>query len=407
MEMTTGFAKPLEPGTGVLAHVTSLPGPCFGDDTRRFIDLLAEAGVRYWQILPLNPTDPYGSPYAGISAFAGNASLLNNDDAVAISDASAETAFQDFCEREHSWLDQYAAFMQERSGADPDVTRRAQFAFDRSWLDLRAYANERGVQIIGDLPIYVGSDSADVWAHPELFQLDENGNPAIIAGCPPDDFAPEGQRWGNPIYDWDAMAQHGYSWWIDRLRRAFELYDIVRLDHFIGFAHYYSIPADRPATEGFYRPGPGIELFRQAHAELGPLPVIAEDLGYVTDEVRQLVADCGFAGMSVVQFTDDPLRDYSPPANTIAYSGTHDNQTLIGYCQSRYPERDPRETADILLSSVRDCAAPIRVFPLQDLLGLGDEARMNTPGTTEGNWTWRLDELDESLQKALRRIATT
>lgn len=403
----------MAPGLGVLAHITSIPGGTLGAPARAFVDWLARVGARYWQVLPLNPVDEFGSPYAGISAFAGNVALLEGNACNAANNDPRE--FQSFCERNRDWLEPYAAFtaLGEKLGmawqnwpkelhrfdpdaisADPDLQaavdrcRRSQFAVDREWHELRGYANERDVSIIGDIPLYVNASSTDTWTHPEIFQLGPDGRPQVVAGCPPDDFAANGQIWNNPVYDWNALHMSGFPWWLRRLERAFELFDFVRLDHFIGFSRYYSIPVGEPAANGEWRPGPGIDFFRKARDVLGPLPVIAEDLGDVTPEVRELVAACGFPGMNVIQFADDPLAGWSAEPGAIAYTGTHDNQTLIGYAQSRYPGLDPREVAGALMQTVA-ASAPVAIFPLQDLLGLGDEARMNTPGTTTGNWTWQ------------------
>lgn len=418
----------LQPGLGVLAHVTSLPAipldsaessaGTLGAPARAFIDWLAGAGVRYWQVLPLNPVDKHGSPYAGLSAFAGNEHLLDCSGSFADDDGAA---FGAFCKREATWLEPYAAFtaLRRRFGEgiswqdwpsgfrtyapeviahDAELTaaaeqcRRGQFAFDCQWAATRAYANERGVQIIGDIPLYVGADSADVWAHPELFDLDADGRPAVVAGCPPDAFAADGQIWENPVYNWDACKAEGYAWWLCRLQRAFDLYDFARLDHFIGFAHYYCIPVGQHASAGEYRPGPGLEFFRTARETLGSLPLIAEDLGSLTPEACELVAACGFPGMNVVQFADgDPLCGWQPQPGKVAYTGTHDNRTLVGWCAQRYPWRDARETADALMRTAAASSAQVCIVPLQDILGLGDEARMNTPGIADGNWAWRAD----------------
>ncbi len=450
--------KPMEPGLGVLAHITSLPAPAgmpgtLGAPSRAFVDWLAQAGTRYWQVLPANPTDEFGSPYAGISAFAGNTLLMEGSSKQASEDCDTDDAadrdpiaYHTFCEREADWLEPYAAFMAirqklaPRPGSetsknasenaaipiawqdwpkkyrrfnpaiiekDPELRayaerwRRAQFSFECQWKELRDYANERGVQIVGDMPIYVSADSADVWANPELFQLEPDGRPAMVAGCPPDAFAEEGQIWGNPIYDWSAARKDGYTWWLRRLQRAFELYDFVRLDHFIGFMRYFRIPQGEKATEGTYRPGPGIDLFRTAFDTFGPLPVIAEDLGSITPAVRALVAECGFPGMDIVQFVDggDPLSGYRPRPEKIAYTGTHDNQTLVGYAQQRYPDLDAEEAAAKLMEEVATSSASVAILPLQDLMGLDDDARMNTPGTSKGNWTWQAEE--DALQQAL------
>lgn len=461
--------RPMQSGLGVLAHITSLPSDAkaaadiaehtadaatttaptpsrtgvstrklgtIGASARTFVDCLAKAGVRYWQILPVNPTDDHGSPYAGISAFAGNVRLLDaypDFDAVEID----QDEYEAFCEREADWLDPYACFMaiRERVGAgkvwqkwpkkylrysksvverdaklraSAEQWRRGQFVFEREWKSLRAYANERGVEIIGDMPIYVSADSSDVWAHREIFQLGPDGKPEVVAGCPPDAFAVDGQIWGNPLYDWDTVRDSGYAWWMRRLERAFDLYDVVRLDHFIGFARYFSIPDGEKATAGTYIPGPGLELFQAAFDKFGSLPVIAEDLGSITPCVRALVAACGFPGMDIVQFVDggDPLAGYQPRPEKIAYTGTHDNQTLVGYCEVRYPDLDADEAAADLVEEVVTCTAPVRILPLQDVLGLDDEARMNEPGTVEGNWEWQADAADiERAYVRLRELA--
>ncbi|WP_197720349.1 4-alpha-glucanotransferase [Slackia heliotrinireducens] len=476
---TQRLQLPMDAGLGVLAHITSLPvsknpnapeasdkadagrtAPAasekaeaerdpsgvpdknpgtLGAPAREFVDWLAQAGARYWQVLPVNPTDEYGSPYAGISAFAGNTRLLERPSAPDTGDAADRDpdAYRRFCTREADWLEPYAAFMAIRQKlaatsdveplpwqdwpnayrsfdpsviqADPELRehaercRRAQFEFEQQWDDLRRYANARGVLIVGDMPIYVSADSADVWANPELFQLEPDGRPAAVAGCPPDAFAEEGQLWGNPVYNWDALRESGYDWWLRRLQRAFRLYDFVRLDHFIGFSRYYRIPKGKPATEGNYCPGPGADLFRTAYEQFGPLPVIAEDLGSITPAVRALAAACGFPGMDVVQFADgnDPLSGWRPRPAKVAYTGTHDNQTLVGYVRKRYPDLDCQAAVDRLMRDVVTCEAPVAVLPLQDLMGLDDDARMNTPGTSQGNWTWQAD------RQALRQTGAT
>lgn len=447
---TLRMQRPLDPGLGVLAHITSLPADgmgTLGAPAREFVDQIARAGARYWQVLPVSPTDECGSPYAGISAFAGNVRLLEGaegafTDPSPIPRADGRTGrskgYREFCEREGAWLEPYAAFMairqklgddlpwqewpkkyrrydagliarDEELAAFAEAWRQAQYRFERQWSDLRAHANANGVLIVGDMPIYVSADSADAWAHPDIFQLDGDGLPVAVAGCAPDSFAPEGQIWGNPLYDWDACRAEGYDWWLRRLKRAFELYDIVRLDHFIGFSRYYSIPAGGKGAEGSYRPGPGIELFQRAFEKLGPLPVIAEDLGLITPAVRDLGEGCGFPGMDIAQFVDgnDPLSGYTPRPGKVAYTGTHDNQTLAGYCRERYPRLDARQAAADIMEKVAACPADVRIVPLQDLMGLGDEARMNTPGTTEGNWMWQADAADmPAALEQLRKLAS-
>lgn len=436
--------KELHPGLGVLVHITSLPaekddesGGKLGPATRRFVDWLEQMGVRYWQVLPVNPTDEYGSPYAGISAFAGNDLLLDDTEAIGevdLDDPDLKAEYQNFCQREADWLEPYACFMAIRRKMgegiawqdwpegcrrfDPtllegdaelarvaEACRRTQFAFDRQWRSLHAYASERGVTIIGDMPIYVSADSADVWANPQLFQLNGEGKPEMVAGCPPDAFSQDGQIWGNPVYDWETLKAQGFNWWLRRFERAFQLYDVLRLDHFIGFSRYFSVPAGKTARAGAYRVGPGFELFREAFRSFGPLPIMAEDLGLITPGVRSLMSACGFPGMDIVQFVDgnDPLGWYAPRPDKVAYTGTHDNQTLVGYCQMRYPWLDARETARDIAGKVVACSAPVAILPLQDLIGLGDEARMNVPGVPEGNWTWQANANELESASAFTR----
>ena len=251
--------------------------------------------------------------------------------------------------------------------------------------------------------MYVSSDSADVWAQRELFTVDGQGRKTHCAGVPPDAFCPEGQHWGNPLYRWDRMKEDGYDWWMRRFERMFGLYDYVRLDHFRGFESYWSIPEGEDHRAGQWISGPGTDLFRTAYERFGPLPVLAEDLGTLTPAVRGLLDECGFAGTDVVQFYDgDPLTEYRPPEGKIVYSGTHDNQTLVGWCRTRYPDLDPEKTADRLLAQVLSCGANVVILPLRDVLGLDDSARMNTPGST--GITWRCKAGKEQMPKALQRL---
>ena len=437
----------LEPGLGVLAHITSIPADgsekagTLGTPARAFVDWLAEAGVSYWQVLPVNPTDEFGSPYAGISAFAGSTWLLEGDvEAIATKKLTAAEAkkYRAFCKREAAWLEPYAAFMAVRRKvgegmvwqdwpkkfrsydadlveSDDDLResaelfRREQFAFAQQWGELLEYAHGKGIALIGDMPLYVSSDSADVWAHPDLFQLDKKGRPYVVAGCPPDAFAADGQKWGNPLYNWKALEETGYDWWLRRLARAFELYDVVRLDHFIGFSRNFSIPEAESARAGVYHRGPGFEFFRLAAEQSGTLPLIAEDLGLLTPGVRSLVADCGFPGMDIVQFVDgnDPLGGYYPRPEKIAYTGTHDNQTLLGYVRQRYAGMNEVEVCDEIAKKVATCGASVCIVPLQDLMVLGDEARMNVPGVAEGNWVWQAvdDDMPDAQVYAARLVA--
>ncbi len=418
--------EPLEPGMGVLCHVTSLPNEgrpgTLGAPARRFVDWLAECGQTYWQVLPVNPADGYGSPYAGLAAFAGNTCLLEKDpeDVLAeLKDADDDPDYQAFLEKNKYWLTPYATFraIKDLLGEGPwqewpdayarfspglarrveladgvDRHRKLQYEFQREWDDLKAYANERGVKIVGDMPMYVSGDSADVWAERDIFELDEKGYAQVQAGCPGDGFDPEGQLWGNPTYHWDVLAARGYDWWLARLERAVETYDYVRLDHFIGFSSYYKIAKGKRPVEGAYAFGPGLDLFRAAYEKLGPLPFIAEDLGVITPAVRALIAETGIPGMDIVQFSDGDVREgYEPKPGTVTFTGTHDNQTLLGFCQSRFGLEgdEAAQMADRIAASVLGSKNDVAIMPLQDVLGLDDAARMNVPGVAEGNWSWQ------------------
>ena len=418
--------EPLEPGMGVLCHVTSLPNEgrpgTLGAPARRFVDWLAECGQTYWQVLPVNPADGYGSPYAGLAAFAGNTRLLEKDpeDVLAeLKDADDDPDYQAFLEKNKYWLTPYATFraIKDLLGEGPwqewpdayarfspglarrveladgvDRHRKLQYEFQREWDELRAYANACGIKIVGDMPMYVSGDSADVWAERDIFELDEKGYAQVQAGCPGDGFDPEGQLWGNPTYRWDVLAARGYDWWLARLERAVETYDYVRLDHFIGFSSYYKIAKGKPAREGSFSFGPGLDLFRAAYQKLGPLPFIAEDLGVITPAVRALIAETGIPGMDIVQFSDGDVREgYEPKPGTVTFTGTHDNQTLLGFCQSRFglEGEEAAQMADRIAASVLGSKNDVAIMPLQDVLGLDDAARMNVPGVAEGNWSWR------------------
>ncbi|WP_321972220.1 4-alpha-glucanotransferase [Paratractidigestivibacter sp.] len=422
---------PLERGMGVLCHVTSVPNGgkpgTMGAPAKAFVDWLAAAGVRYWQVLPVTPPDSFGSPYAGLGAFAGSTALLEQDEAAtlaALKGCEKTREYQRFCDKNEYWLTSYACFMAIKDLLGPGEWQKwpakyrsytpklvndpqlkagvakhmkLQFAFDAQWSELRAYANERGISIIGDMPMYVCGDSADTWAEPDIFDLDADGYAGAQAGAPGDAFAPEGQMWGNPTYNWDALREQGYGWWLCRFSRAFDVYDYVRLDHFIGFSSYYSIPKGKKASEGDFNFGPGADLFRAAHKQFGPLRFIAEDLGAITPAVRALVAETGIPGMDVVQFSDGDVREgYEPKPETIVYGGTHDNQTLLGWAKSRFGVEgsEAKELVCRLSRDVLATDADVAVLQLQDVLGLDDDARMNVPGVAEGNWSWRADEAD-------------
>ena len=305
-----------------------------------------------------------------------------------------------------------------------------QYEFYRQWYKLKKYANENGIKIIGDIPIYVAYDSADVWAHPELFQMDENGKPVAVAGCPPDGFSATGQLWGNPLYRWDYHKQTNYDWWIKRIERSVKLYDVVRIDHFRGFDEYYAIPyGDATAENGWWEKGPGIDLFRAISASLGDREIIAEDLGYMTDSVKRLVEESGYPNMKVIEFAFDErdtgnASDYLPhnyPRNCVVYTGTHDNETLLSWLEDITPaERrqvrkylnnfkdSGKELCDDLICLVMQSVANLCIVPMQDYLGLDNSARMNQPSTLGKNWKWRLKEgqFTAELQKEMLELAT-
>ena len=288
-----------------------------------------------------------------------------------------------------------------------------QYDFRKEWLALKKYANDQGIQIIGDIPIYVSYDSADAWAHKELFQFDEKGYPLAIAGVPPDGFSEDGQVWGNPLYDWEYHEKTNYEWWMKRLGFCYTMYDVVRIDHFRGFDEYFSVPyGEKTAKNGHWEKGPGMKLFEQAEKTYPGKKIIAEDLGYVTDTVRQLVKDSGYAGMKVLEFAFDSrdsgsASDYLPHnyvKNSVVYTGTHDNETVVGWFNHGLQEEERKMVRDYfhdysttdeeiyhtIIRGAVSSVADLCVIPMQDILGLGNEARMNHPSTNGKNWKWRL-----------------
>lgn len=340
-----------------------------------------------------------------------------------------------FCEKEADWLDDFALFMalkEAHNGAqwsewerplkfreaeaiakakdtyadEIDFWKMLQYLFFEQWCELKNYANEWGIRIIGDVPIYVAGDSVDVWTNPSQFYLDENLEPIDVAGCPPDAFSADGQLWGNPLFRWDVMREDGYSWWTMRLRKMSTLYDVIRIDHFRGFDSYYAIPGkDTTARNGVWRNGPGMELFRAVEEKLGKLDIIVEDLGFLTPSVLQLVADSGYPGMKVVQFAFDSRddSDYMPhnyDKHCVVYTGTHDNDTILGWMKQA-PKNSVKKAKEYLRMTKEEgynwgmmcgawmSSANLAVVTMQDLIGLGSSARMNIPSTLGGNWTWR------------------
>ncbi len=387
--------------SGILLHPTSLPSGTLGPDARRFVDWLASAGQSWWQVLPLGPPDGTGSPYASASAFAGSPALLERPDA-----RVTRAELDAFRSRHASWIEDWIDFAGGEALAD-------QVRFDREWSALRRYAGERGVRIIGDMPIYVAGGGADETAHPQLFRRGE------VAGAPPDALAPNGQLWGNPLYDWTAMRRDGYRWWIERFRRAFELVDLTRIDHFRGFVSYWAVREGlKTARNGHWRRGPGRDLFRAAEAALGPLPVIAEDLGVITPPVTALRKELGFPGMVVLHwaFGDDPRSPHRPEnheQDAVVYTATHDTNTTIGWWREqseafhRRTGLDPAEPNWSLIELALASPARLALIPAQDVIGLGAEARMNRPGTASGNWSWRLERGQLTAPQARRLRAAT
>jgi 4-alpha-glucanotransferase len=394
--------------SGVQLHPTSLPGGRLGDEAYRFVDWLAAAGQTWWQTLPLGPPGEGGSPYKSPSAFAASPALLGDPGAPVAADELAA-----FRERERYWVEDWVRFAGEGAAAD-------QLRFDREWGALRAYGAKRGVRLIGDMPIYVAPGGADHRTHPELFQK------GVVAGAPPDKFTDLGQLWGNPLYDWPALRRRGYRWWVERLRRARELFDVSRIDHFRAFVAYWTVPEGAPdARAGHWRRGPGRAPFDAARRRLGELPLIAENLGKITPAVELLRRELGLPGMAVIQFAfdpeepDNPHRLHNHRPDNVVYTGTHDHDTIRAWWESLDGAVRSEVEAAVARAGVRDedpwwalirlaYASPaiVAIVQMQDVLGLGSEARMNVPGLVdERNWSWRLrrDELTPQLAERLRR----
>jgi 4-alpha-glucanotransferase len=415
---------------GVVLHLGSLENP-LGRGGRAFIDWLAEAGFSVWQVLPLGPTGPDGSPYWVRSDFAGNPAFL---DAAELPPAGA-AEYAAFVAETEEWLEDYALFevlsgahsgavwwtwpadVRDRVGsaldrvahdlaAELERTKREQFAFFVQWRRLREHAHRRGVRILGDLPFYVAPHSAETWAHRDQFQLDAAGRPAAVAGVPPDYFSQTGQLWGNPLYDWQAMRRDNFAYWRARVLAQLERVDLLRIDHFRALAAHWAVPAGAPdARGGEWRLTPGEDLLRLLMEELGDLPILAEDLGVITDDVVALRKGFGLPGMRVLQFAfsgegDNPHLPHMHEHDSVVYTGTHDNDTTLGWYRSLTEE--VRRSVDFTLRAARGSmpealirealgsVGQLAIIPAQDVLALGSEARLNTPGTVEANWRWRL-----------------
>lgn len=397
--------------SGVLLHITSLPGGTLGREAHRFVDWLAAAGQSWWQVLPMSPPDRFGSPYKSASAFAGWRGLLSAPRARV---SAAELL--DFRDRESYWIEDWARLA---SGSRTELIAD-QVRFDREWRALREYAALRGVRMMGDIAIYVAPGSVDHRTHAELF------NDELVAGAPPDAFSDLGQLWGNPTYDWRALRAQGYRWWVERLRRNLALFDTVRLDHFRGFVAYWAVPSSAAhARSGHWRRGPGGSLFAAFHEAFGAdLPLVAEDLGVITPPVEALRDALRLPGMLVLQFGFGPGAErFSPHAlanhrtNRVVYTGTHDHDTAAGW-YAGLPAATRRRVERVCAGAgiadpepwwrlVRLCLespSAVSMLQAQDVLGLGSEARMNDPSRRGGNWRWRLEAgaLTPALAQRLR-----
>ena len=500
--------------SGILLHPTSLPGPFgigeLGREAYEFIDYLAGAGQKIWQVLPLNPTGYGDSPYQSFSAFAGNPLLLSLDllrergvlsadelrdtplfpetqiDFARVIDfkfpllrkaaqnffasaaASHRSAFDEFCNANAVWLNDYALFMaakdahggvvwtswdkklaqrepaaleewRVRLASAIDAYKYWQFEFFAQWSEIRRRCEQHAIRIMGDIPIYVAHDSADVWASPQLFHLKPDGTPALVAGVPPDYFSATGQLWGNPIYRWDLMRENGYAWWIERFRGSLRMFDMVRVDHFRGFEAYWEIPAGEPTSiHGKWTKGPGAELFRVVTRALGDLPIVAENLGVITPEVEAIRHEFDYPGMSLLQFAfgTDPqgpsFRPHNYVRELVAYTGGHDNDTTMGWWNSgiadstrseedlereheftrRYLGFSKEQESQlnwIFIRAVMASVAATAIVPMQDVLGLGSEARMNLPASMGRNWKWRMrsGDMRPEHQARLKELAIT
>jgi 4-alpha-glucanotransferase len=424
--------------SGVLLHPTALltgSGPAhtgaLGAAARAVVDWLAAAGFSVWQMLPLGPPGGGGSPYWARSDFAGHDTLIDRGE---LPDIDTQHSDYEAFRASQGWLTDYVLFetlaerfqcpwwqwpaefrSRTRAALDQVERERAhelerrrleQWYFDWQWRALRRYAHQRGVFLFGDLPIYVAPDSASTWSQPEQFQLDATGRPAVLAGVPPDYFSADGQLWGNPLYNWRQAERDQFAFWRARLAQQLRRFDLVRIDHFRGLAAYWAVPAGaRTAREGRWEPAPGQALFRALSAEHVQLPLVAEDLGVITADVEELRRSFHLPGMRVLQFGfdgsgDNPHLPHNYTCDVVAYTGTHDNDTTLGWFMSLtgaeaarvgfYLRAEAAHTVEAMLRATLGSIARLAILPLQDLLQLGSEARFNTPGTSEGNWSWRM-----------------
>ncbi|NNM59147.1 MAG: 4-alpha-glucanotransferase [Legionellales bacterium] len=481
----------IQRSSGLLLHPTSLANQFaigdLGSCAYEFADFLSQSGQSWWQMLPINPVGRSYSPYQTISTFAGNPLLLspeklmeegflNKSELICLSSANPkkinfslairqkqfwlklaferfqasafakmQTDFNDFIEKEASWLIDFSLFMAiwkkeriadwtrwrrdlrlrqphalalARKNLDDDIRYQqfVQYLFARQWRSLQNYCAQKDIKLIGDVPLFVAHHSSDVWSHPEIFKLNDDGRASVVAGVPPDDFSSTGQCWNMPVYRWDVLEKQGYTWWIQRLRMTLSRFDMVRLDHFIGFVRTYEIPMPAlTALNGQYQPGGGINFFSAIREALGVCPFIAEDLGNKTPEVDALREELHIPGLNVMQyaFYEDELPAWYHEKNTVVYTGTHDNDTIMGWFEQLSPEKRNHVKKQLknieqpinweLINLAWQSQADITLAPMQDVLGLGSDARMNVPGKKIGNWHWRLSqgELSSTLAEKL------
>ncbi|MFP4697582.1 MAG: 4-alpha-glucanotransferase [Eubacteriales bacterium] len=472
----------MERGSGILLHISSLPGEygigTLGKETYKFVDFLKKSGQKYWQILPIGPTGYGNSPYSSFSTFAGNHYFIDFDIFIDKKIITKEYLLQfdfgsnskkveydrlfntkerilrtifnkvssyykeelfDFRKKKEYWIEDYALFMalkkennykpwneweegikqrepkainyyKDKLSDEIEFWIFTQYLFFKQWGELKTYTNNLGIKIIGDIPIYVASDSADAWVFSDIFYLDKNKEPIMVSGCPPDDFSEAGQLWGNPVYQWDKLKVKDYDWWIERFRANFKLYDVIRIDHFKGFESFWGIPyGDSTAANGEWKKGPGTDFFDTLFKELGNVEIIAEDLGYVTEEVIKLRDNYGLPGMKVLMFafnsksSEDMYLPHNYKANFVSYTGTHDNETLVGWLESADQEiikyaktylgiKNDEDLHWEFIRAIWSSVTTLAIAPMQDFLGLDNSARMNTPNTLYGNWEWRITQ---------------
>lgn len=475
--------------SGVLAHVSSLPSEfgigSFGKETKKFIDMLSRTGCKYWQVLPFGPTDSFNSPYASISAFAGNPNFIDLEGlrdegllteselldqkyanpytaafeflnirripvlykAYTRTDEAYKAKIIEFEAKNKHWLPDYALYMiikeanmgkewydwddEKLKYHDDEAVGMAreeyadtvmfmefiQYVFFNQWKNIKDYANDNNVEIIGDLPMYVARQSSDVWSNRNLFDLAEDGEPKCVAGVPPDYFSELGQKWGNPLYNWTKMKQTGYLWWMKRLESSFTMFDAVRIDHFRAFSAYWAVPFDaETAKEGEWRDGPGMDFFSIVKDKFGNGKIIAEDLGLIDEGVVKLIEDTGFPCMRVMQFgfledADNMHLPHNFPKNSVSYTGTHDNNTTLGWLWEAPPESRKHaldycsfsgtdwaeggwhsKSVRCIINALWQSPANLVIVPIQDLCGFGSDTKMNMPGVPNGNWAFRISD---------------